>query len=357
MGIFKSLFGSNSKTPESEKNTEKVSDSKRGYVSAGGLYPDELAMLALAEKFKTEETNYPDYLRSKFFIGFPSSTLNSLLSRGFLRMSTPSEMLSTLKLSDLKKIASEHGLKVSGSKEELCGRISSSLDESEYADAVHVKYWKLTDKGYNELAANPYITYMTAKHLYSLENHGINIVTLNSIIHNLPKYSIRDIVWSEMNKARIIEYKQAIKERNFQQYANLLYTATLFLKEESKFRNALNSYFDYIFYRENFVAGANGIILGSSKSNLSIDFYVYAELMPYELDIISELTEKNGLDEKSLRELMNNNFSAQQDSGVFSNKQLIDFVISEMNGRKKDSQEICLDVEKNIRRILKKGHF
>lgn len=356
MGLIKSLFGRNSNISAQEKNVGKATEPKRGFVSVGGLYPDELAMLALAEKYSTEETCYPDYLRSKYFIGFPSSTLNSLFSRGFLRESTPSETLSALKLSDLKKIASAHALKVSGTKEELCNRISS-IDETEYADEVHVKYWKLTEKGFNELEANQYIKYMTANHAYCLENHGINIVTLNLAIHNLTKYNIRDVVWSEMNKAKINEYKQAYIERNFHDYADLLSTMALFLEEESRFDKALNSYLDYIFYRENFVAGINGIYLASSKSNLSIDFYVYAKLMPYELEKLSELTEKNGLSETTLCDVMKNNFSSQQDTGAFSNKQLIEFVLSEMNGRNKDSQAICMEVEKNIKRMVKKGKY
>ena len=356
MGLFKFLFGHNSEPSSSEKKVDPVSETKRGYISDGGLYPDELAMLALAEKFEIEETAYPDYLRSKYFIGFPSSTLNSLYSRGFLRISTPAESLPTLKLADLKKIASAHGLKVSGTKDDLCNRISS-IDESEYAGEIRNKYWKLTEKGRDELAASPYITYMTANHAYCLENFDINIVNVNLTVHNLPKYNIRDVIWSKLNEAKLIVYKKAYNERNFQHYADLLSTIASFLEEESRYKNALNSYLDYIFYRENFVAGANGIILASFKSDHSSDFYFYAKLMPYELEMLSELTEKIGLDENALIDAMKNNFSSQTDSGAFSNKQLIEFVLAEMSGRKSDAQAICTTVEKNIKRIVKKSNY
>lgn len=353
MNWFKNIFNGKSLDSTVNNNVAVSSTPKRGYISAGGLYPDELAMLSLAERFTTNEVRYPEYLRTKFFIGFPANTLDSLFSRGFLRVSTPFESLPFLKLAELKAIASMHSLKVTGTKDELCSRISSSLNEMEIAPEVKLHYWRLTDKGHNELAENPYITYMTAEHTYYLENFGINIITLNSSIHNVQNYRIRDVVWGKLNETKLMIYKEALRQKNFDHYAELIRTISLFLAEESKYSLALNTYIEYIFYKENFVAGANAIILVSSKSNFSIDLYAYGMLMPYEINELSELLQKNGLNEEMMCDLMRKVFKNQNDQGVFSDKQLIEFVVAEMNGRRQEAQSICVEVEKNIKKKIR----
>ena len=79
----------------------------------------DLVLLSLAEDYKVGEIKYPDYLRSRYGIGFPNEKFQKLEKSGYIRPSTPIEALPHLKATELKAIATKLGIKTSGKKEEL----------------------------------------------------------------------------------------------------------------------------------------------------------------------------------------------------------------------------------------------
>lgn len=70
----------------------------------------------MAEQFKVGEKKYPDYLRYQFGIGFPNEKLDKLEKESYIRSTTAAETLPRLKIAELKTIASQFDLKVSGKK-------------------------------------------------------------------------------------------------------------------------------------------------------------------------------------------------------------------------------------------------
>lgn len=58
----------------------------------------------------------------------PIKRRNELLKKGFLRLSTPEEILSTHKVAELKEILEKNGQPTTGTKAELIPRIITSID-------------------------------------------------------------------------------------------------------------------------------------------------------------------------------------------------------------------------------------
>ena len=95
MGLFSSLFGKkdNDKVKaavnfeaKKEESTLKPTLHLKGKPDVNGLYPSELVMLSYAEKYKTNETNFPAYLTNTYEIANPVKMLKSLQSKGFIRV-------------------------------------------------------------------------------------------------------------------------------------------------------------------------------------------------------------------------------------------------------------------------------
>ena len=65
-------------------------------------------MLAVAERYKTTETNFSDYFMRKYEIINPLKMLKSLQTRGFIDVGSPIDMLPSLKVAELKDINEEN---------------------------------------------------------------------------------------------------------------------------------------------------------------------------------------------------------------------------------------------------------
>ena len=82
MGILSLLFGKKTaiqSKPMQQSGLKKEKQSiptlhLKGKPDANGLYPSELVMLAVAEKFTILETNYPKYLTYTYEIVNPLKT-------------------------------------------------------------------------------------------------------------------------------------------------------------------------------------------------------------------------------------------------------------------------------------------
>ena len=170
----------------------------KGKPDAEGLYPGELVMLAVAEKYKTTESKFPGYLMHDYEIANPPKVLNDLYGRGYLEYGKLSDSLGTFKLQELKDIASALGVPASGKKADIIERISGA-DEQQLGAYVKERTWKLTDKGKNELKANPYVTYFLEKHTYSVKEVGIDIWTINAEFVKDPKRPYRDYIYRQLD--------------------------------------------------------------------------------------------------------------------------------------------------------------
>lgn len=94
---------------------------------------------------KEETREAPGYFAYTYGINWLNSK-KMLIRQNFLRIGTPSEGLSTLKVAELKIILKENNLGVSGKKKDLIDRIKTNVQESKYSSKI-LKTYVLTDKG------------------------------------------------------------------------------------------------------------------------------------------------------------------------------------------------------------------
>ena len=194
MGLLKSIFGKKDDNsfeisvdiePASSKatnppigNASKAKLHLKGYPDANGLYPSELVMLSVAERYKTTQTDFPGYLTYSYEITNPRKMLKALNDRGYIVPGSAIDTLSIYKVSELKEIASKAGISVKGKKADILSQLSESGEDA-ITEFIKERKWKLTENGKAEIKANPYISYFLDKHEYDLGTVGIDLWTVN----------------------------------------------------------------------------------------------------------------------------------------------------------------------------------
>lgn len=168
MGVLSSLFGKKDKNedaltqrtaPEMKKDSiETPTLHLKGKPDTNGLYPSELVMLSVAERYKISETQFPGYLTYTYEVINPLKMLKDLQSRGFLKVGSPIDALPNFKLPELKEIAASLHITARGKKADIISQLSE-VDEEHLGKYVRDFSWKLTESGNAALKANPYIQY------------------------------------------------------------------------------------------------------------------------------------------------------------------------------------------------------
>lgn len=331
MGLLKSIFGKKEEPKKDDRIEVRTAKEQSSIENSATLSVrsnastksqiQELVMIYLAEQFKVGQNNYPDYLRSVYGIGFPNEVFKSLEKKGYIRQSTAAETLPYLKATELKTIAAEHKLKVSGKKDDLYVRIIESLTEEEIAQHISEKFWKVTDQGDMLLKENPYIAFYLDKHNYSLANIGFDVFKFSKLYEKPLNGTVRDRLWGEFNRLSIEFYSKAMSNGDFREYCELLRIMALYLKEEGRNKNALAQYMRYLHYRANFQAalpalqhyGSIGFI-----DNDAVVLSVEVELLPYIAQEIISISEGCGFNSLQLKSFMLDAFSKEKDTGIFT---------------------------------------
>ncbi len=358
MGFLKSLFGG-IKGKSNVGISVEISERENDNIPLKKVNSSiqDLVVLFYAENYMVGEKKYPEFFRSRFGIGFPNEKLQTLEKRGFIRPSTALESLSHLKATELKSIASKFGIKTSGKKDELCERIKENAPENELQESVLERYWIITEKGKSFLEENKHIDFYLQKHPYSLESIGLDISAYAKLFSDNSKEKIRDILWGEFNRKSLEYYKQGMEKGEFANYCSLLHVMSLFLEEENRHRDALNMYMRYIHYKTNFDAGLSAIKHYSliKKFDNAVDIlFLNAQIYPFMANEIQEISIGCDFDSKKLQIFMNEVFSKEKDTGLFSPVQLTDFVMCGLNGDEEGQKKICGIAMKAATKRLKK---
>ena len=369
VGIFSSLFGKsdkNEKAPEQKpvpaikrEPTRTPTFHLRGKPDTDGLYPSELVMLAVAEKYKTSETNFPGYLTYTYEVSNPLRTLKSLQSRGFLEVGSPVDVLPSFKLTELKEIAANIGITVKGKKADILSQLSE-VDEAQLAQYVKERSWKLTNTGRAALDRNPYVSYFLAAHNYNLSQVDVDIWSVNEEFIKNPKRPYRDIIYrqlnGQMNKAAI-ELQKDPMSGTARQYCECYRIMGLFVEEERSYENAADLYFQYLFKRINIDAGLQLLI--SSKiindkdyqADLINQYYDSIQLYPFHKTEILRLIDELDITEQDIRMALLTSFKRTGDSGIMSVDEAADFIILELSGDVDESKDLS---DKLAKRAIKK---
>lgn len=348
MGFLNKLFGGKEKNNTIELKSvgtvQKFSNEKR--------MPEDvqnLILLALAESFAVDESNYPYYFRDRYGIGFPKEKFLSLQKQGLLRVSTAAEALSNLKGTELKEIAAQNGLKTSGKKEELCAKIVAGVSEEKLESMVKSRYWKLTDAGKSMLDSRPYISFYLEKHPYSLDEVGVDITSFCNLFKKNPNGRIRDVLWGEFNRLSLELYSKGVTKRNFSEYCSLLRTMALFLEEEGRHKDALTMYYRYLYFNSNVDAGISALQYYSytrKVDDAADTLYMKAEIYPFMAGELTGISNGCGFDSVAVKASMIECFKNEKDTSVFTPEVLADFVMMGLNGDQAGQKAICLKVMK-----------
>ncbi len=335
--------------------------SKKGIADVNGLYPTELLMLFIAEKFYVNGDKFPAYLRNNYQIGYPKEILVHLHDGGFIRKPDISESLLKLKLTELQDIATNYGIEVSGKKSNIVSILVDKVDDKSLRTFVSDGKWILTDKGKDAIKKNAYIGFFVEKHLYSPSAVGIDIWKVNKLKSQYPHMLYRDLIHSELNQQQLVAYEKGLKTRQFSDYCEYTRAMALFVEEEKKHPvTAAATYLEYLFYRINFKSVINYInfitaISFSSKlkedpEHLNMECYLFDR----ELNEIELIREGMNYTPEQFYTFMIEQFSNMKDTSAFSAKQLADYISYSIVRDKESTLKICKEVSKTIGKQLRR---
>ncbi len=360
MGFFSSLFGKKEekKEPKAVVSSIKTDVSVSNQVNPNSKVNDEIkniVLLALSEKFKVGEKQYPAYLANTYGIPFPNEIFAKLLERGLIRETTSVETLPCLTLAELKEIASKYEVKTSGKKEGLCQRMVEEIPLEELEASVGERFWKITDEGRQELVRYPYISFYLDKHKYSLDQLGLNLNELAKLFKGKENLRVRDVIWGEFNRRLIESYAEAAKTAQFYYYGEILRAMALFLEEEERYMDGMASYARYLFYHVNFGASAKALhhYMIIKDFNNSVDiFRMESEMLPFMKTELLELSNECSFDSKKLFDFLFESFSKEEDEGLFTINQLMDVIFLQLKGDTQSHKEICKEaLEAGIKKM------
>ena len=210
---------------------------KTTYPSKNGLYIAEIMLLEYwnSGNYPKPTNGYPGFWWFKYGIRDIGHTLESLENRGFLKWATKFEILKSLKVSELKDIASTLNLKVNQNKEKLIEDIKKNAKEADLPDVYFSKKYTLTELGKEELKENEYIVYMH-KNKYKTrddapENLSFTVWDINRLLVDKDMSNWRTIV-ADIEQKRIgIRIADKINNNN-EIYPNKIKSENVYTGEE-----------------------------------------------------------------------------------------------------------------------------
>ena len=317
---------------------------KDAIPSSQGLYPHEILALDYAHSYYMEGNHYQRFWWYEYGVKNVDFLLSSLMERGFLQVGGLKSAIENETGTVLKEELKKHGLKVSGKKIELVNRLLSEITEDELNSRFTKRTYQLTELGKNALEEEAYVPYI---HRHPLE--GLDIWSLNRLVHNQPFMPFRDKIWGYLNQ-RSMEH---ISARNYGLYRNCRYNMSVFLQEEKRYREALTMLSEVIFYD-----------LSGLDNNFNLEYLnIYAKsYFPYKdsiattapgiLKAILKCQEELGISEDELKaELLDTMKELNVPFHLFTPEECVEIVFLEIN---EDAEELTKVYEKSKRRFKQK---
>lgn len=311
--------------------------------SRQGLLPHEILALCKAGKYHVQTEG-------------PADVRSYLMEQGFLEPGTIQETLEALKVTDLKAELRDRGMKVSGKKAELVDRLLEGADHGELEAKYPERYYRLTQKGQQELAENEYIPYLDKTGYMSIWEMN------QELFRNNPDgFDYRDIVWRALNKRSA----EAALHGDVALYIETRTDMHFFLVEEGKFGQALSV-----------LCGAAAVELSGMAG---IDWYCNLETDRYALETILEygfpyresnyvlpismavwmgdLREALDLNDEAFRAALINGFERNSIpprwARIFTNEECADIVINEIGQHPRKLATIYKHAEERLRERLR----
>ncbi len=247
LSFFKNIFKSNSNAnPTSAINGRAPipcpitfdERKKTTNPSARGLYIAEIMLLKYCSygTYPNPKNGYPVFWWYTYGIKDIDAVLDSLAERGFIRLSSASESIAKLTVSQLKEILTSYALPINGKKADLVLRLQQNLSEDKLLPYTPARKYTLTELGADELSQNDYVP-----QLHRSSKFGVDVWQVNEYLGTHPGGNWRDCIWGELNR-RLLE----VSNRN--EYISVKHDMCDFLMEEDRFNDALIALSDAAFY-------------------------------------------------------------------------------------------------------------
>ena len=265
MGFFDKLFskGKSNNTPTAPQTTMPASSTFNtvDIPPFQGDYAKTVFLWAL-NKISVVKSNdeYVRYFLYELGIANPSAYHNQLISEGYFEKASPSEMLNTLKVAELKQLLTDMGESATGKKDALIEKLAASVSDEKMRQLFPTPHFVLSEKGSTFISEhNDYVL------IHQHKNWGIDWKDYDA--RKKPGYSFYDVVWGMLNERVLTE------THNFG--ANAYLNMYQLLKEEGKRGNALEMLLQVIYIDFSGSLGMNCYSL--YKSNV----YSKQELLEY----------------------------------------------------------------------------
>lgn len=198
------------------------------------LLPGEIVLLDWM-KGKSANANFPQYFTDVYGIDINSS-IKKLVKKDLLSLQSPKDSLSSLKVTDLKEILKEHGLKSSGNKNVLIDILTTNLSEEQIEEHLPDKFYAPSING--EALLNEYSYVIWAKQNDSKDG----TVNVASMIMEMKKSGFKstpqEVAWSLLQKA----HAQNLKNKNYGLARNSQSNMARHLEKDNKNLQALRHY-------------------------------------------------------------------------------------------------------------------
>lgn len=135
---------------------------KISYPSRSGLYVPEILLIGYCSygTYPHPKTGYPGFWWFEYGIRNVGEALHSLEDREYIELGSAKDQFPKMTIPQLKKLASNIGVNVSGKKQDILDQIVFTASTEEIEKFVTERKYKLTEKGKSELQENGYVLYM-----------------------------------------------------------------------------------------------------------------------------------------------------------------------------------------------------
>ena len=309
-----------------------------------GLYPHEVLALDYAPGFYTDENNFQGFWWYKYGIKDVQKILDSLCERGYTRVGSIESAINAEKMPLIKETLKKYELKVSGKKAELVARLLENVPEDDLEKVFTRHTYELTEKGETVLKAYEWIPYIH----HHREIEDLDIWNLTDLMQTPPKANFRDKIWRYLNQRGSVHMSNG----DFGLYRNSRFEMAEFVEEEGKHQIAFSLLCEVLDYD-----------LSGLQNNFDMQFlYIYARhFFPYEKSTVKmapgitsrveQCASAMGWTQDELRDqLLSNLAKFQLPFRLFSDEEIADIVIAEIQSDKVKLNEMYTVAEKRFQK-------
>ena len=173
----------------SEKTVITFDERKKISIpSERGLYVGEIMLLEYCSygTYPKPRGGYPGLWWFEFGIRDVGHALESLEKRGFIQWNSALDNLQQFKVAELKELANELGISVSGKKANIIKQLQENASDSDIPKKFADRKYGLTDLGRIELEENGYVPYMYRHSRKTVErspsSDAFNVWSINRLL-------------------------------------------------------------------------------------------------------------------------------------------------------------------------------